>query len=105
MADDRRPPETKWAAQAARKERRKKASREAGDTSVWFGLGMMGLVGWSVAIPTVVGALLGYWIDEAHPGQRSWTLMGIVLGVLVGALNAWRWMHKEGAHKDTERKP
>ena len=31
---------------------------------VWFGLGMMGLIGWSVAIPTLLGAALGLWLDH-----------------------------------------
>jgi ATP synthase protein I len=36
--------------------------------TVWFGLGMMGLIGWSVAIPTLLGAALGLWLDKRHPG-------------------------------------
>src|ERR1700735_4084537 len=36
---------------------------------VWFGLGMMGLVGWSVVVPTLLGAALGIWLDNRHPGQ------------------------------------
>ena len=56
-------------AQAARKAR---ARRHAG-RGVWFGLGMMGMIGWSVAIPTLLGAALGGWIDRAHPVRvRHW---------------------------------
>jgi predicted F0F1-ATPase subunit len=36
-------------------------------TGVWFGLGMMGLIGWSVAVPTLLGAALGLWLDSRHP--------------------------------------
>jgi ATP synthase protein I len=35
---------------------------------VWFGLGMMGLIGWSVAVPTLLGAALGIWLDNRYPG-------------------------------------
>ncbi|MDH5254248.1 MAG: hypothetical protein OEW25_13065, partial [Nitrospira sp.] len=38
--------------------RKLKAQRHVTQT-VWSGLGMMGLVGWSVAIPTLLGAALG----------------------------------------------
>jgi ATP synthase protein I len=62
---------------------------------VWFGLGMMGLIGWSVALPTVLGAALGLWLDKRHPGQHSWTLALLVAGLLLGCFNAWHWVAKE----------
>ena len=40
-----------------RKAERKIASR-ARHNSVWYGLGMMGLVGWSVVIPTLAATAL-----------------------------------------------
>jgi ATP synthase protein I len=64
-------------------------------TQVWFGLGMMGLIGWSVALPTVLGASLGLWLDEHHPGQHSWTLALLVAGLVLGCMNAWHWVAKE----------
>jgi F1F0 ATPase subunit 2 len=39
---------------------------------------MMGLIGWSVALPTVLGALLGLWLDKRHTGQHAWTLALLV---------------------------
>jgi ATP synthase protein I len=43
--------------------RRIKGKAHKGDT-VWFGLGMIGVVGWSVAIPTLIGTAIGLWIDH-----------------------------------------
>jgi ATP synthase protein I len=80
----------KVGAQAARK---LKARRDP--TQVWFGLGMMGLIGWSVAVPTVLGAALGLWLDKRHPGTHSWTLPLLVGGLVLGCLNAWHWVAKE----------
>ncbi len=55
------------AAQAARK---LKAQRRVAK-SVWFGLGMSGLIGWTVTVPTLIGAALGIWLDEhISEGQR-----------------------------------
>jgi ATP synthase protein I len=62
---------------------------------VWFGLGMMGLIGWSVAIPTLLGAALGLWLDKRYPGGHSWTLALLVAGLAIGCLNAWHWVAKE----------
>jgi len=63
--------------------------------TVWFGLGMMGLIGWSVAIPTLLGAALGLWLDQRYPGGRSWTLALLVAGLVIGCLNAWHWLSNE----------
>ncbi len=78
-------------AKAARKLRSQRHVRR----TVWFGLGMMGLIGWSVAIPTLLGAALGLWLDQRHPGGRSWTLALLVVGLAIGCLNAWHWMTRE----------
>ena len=74
----------------AKAARKLKAQRKVTRT-IWFGLGMMGLIGWSVAIPTLLGAALGLWLDRHHPGSHSWTLMLLV----IGCLNAWHWVAKE----------
>jgi len=74
---------------------RKLRARRHGTRTVWFGLGMMGLIGWSVVVPTLLGALLGIWLDKSHQGSFSWTLTLLVLGLVIGCLNAWRWVAKE----------
>ena len=58
----------------------------------WFGLGMMGLIGWSVTIPTLLGAALGIWLDQHHPGRHPWTLALLVAGLTIGCFNAWHWV-------------
>ena len=77
-------------AKAARKLKARKSTQ-----GVWFGLGMMGLVGWSVVVPTLLGAALGIWLDNHHPGKHPWTLSLLVVGLAVGCLNAWHWVAKE----------
>jgi ATP synthase protein I len=75
---------------------RKLKVQRAGDRSVWFGLGMTGLIGWSVAVPTILGALLGVWLDRHHPQAHSWTLALLVAGLVVGSANAWHWVSEQG---------
>ena len=81
--------------QVGSKASRKLKARRNSSTGVWFGLGMMGLIGWSVVVPTLLGAVLGIWLDKQHPGPRSWTLALLVAGLAIGCLNAWHWVDKE----------
>ena len=83
------------AAQVGAKAARKLKARRKGRPVVWSGLGMMGLIGWSVVVPTLLGAGIGVWIDEHHPGKHAWTLALLMAGLALGCLNAWRWVAKE----------
>ena len=74
---------------------RKLKARRNGAPGVWFGLGMMGLIGWSVVVPTLLGAGLGLWLDQRYPGGRSWTLALLMAGLAIGCLNAWHWVSRE----------
>lgn len=62
---------------------------------VWSGLGMLGLVGWSVCLPTLLGTWLGLWLDKQQTGAHAWTLALLVAGLCVGCANAWHWVTKE----------
>lgn len=78
-----------------RQEQRKLKARGRQDRSVWQGLGMMGMVGWSVAVPVLIGVALGVWIDAHYRSGYSWTLMLLLAGVILGGINAWHWVKKE----------
>ena len=77
-------------AKAARKLKARKSTQ-----GVWFGLGMMGLVGWSVVVPTLLGAALGLWLDNHYPGKHAWTLALMVVGLAIGCANAWYWVAQQ----------
>jgi ATP synthase protein I len=79
---------------ASKAERKLRAQRE-GSQGVWFGLGMSGLIGWSVAVPTLCGVLLGLWLDRRHPGRFSWTLALLFAGLVIGCANAWHWIAQQ----------
>lgn len=74
---------------------RKLRARRNVTPGVWFGLGMVGLIGWSVVIPTLMGAALGMWLDKHQIGQHSWTLALLMAGLTLGCFNAWHWVSKE----------
>jgi ATP synthase protein I len=77
------------------KEQRKMKARSEKDQNIWFGLGMFGTIGWSVAIPTLIGVALGLWLDARYPGRISWTLTLLTTGLVIGCLNAWFWIKRK----------
>ena len=95
--------EPTFAGQVGAKAARKFKARNS-TQGVWFGLGMMGLIGWSVVVPTLLGAALGIWLDKRYPGKHDWTLALLMAGLAIGCLNAWRWVAKEdqAMHEEQE---
>ncbi|MFA7441020.1 MAG: AtpZ/AtpI family protein [Sphingomonadaceae bacterium] len=77
------------------RESRKVQARKNRDRTLWHGVSAAGVVGWSVAVPTVIGVLLGLWIDRRWTGDFSWTLALLLGGVALGCLNAWYWVSRE----------
>lgn len=98
MVDLDRRPATEDASLTAAVEagaRRKLKARRLGPPVVWSGLGVMGAVGWSIVVPTLLGAALGIWLDKHHPSAHSWTLALLVAGLVLGCFTAWRWVSGE----------
>jgi ATP synthase protein I len=89
------------------KANRKLKARRDGTQGIWFGLGMSGLIGWSVAVPTLLGAMAGIWLDRRHPGPHSWTLTLLLVGLVIGCINAWHWVTQEekAMHDEPEDQP
>ncbi len=75
-----------------------KAAREKRE-SLFFGIGMFGTVGWTIAIPTLLATLLGRWLDSLHHGSISWTLTCLFIGMATGCIVAWRWINRQGEEK------
>jgi ATP synthase protein I len=87
--------ETRFAGRVAADAARKLKMRREGPQGVWFGLGMSGLIGWSVAVPTLGGIMLGIWLDRRAPGSFSWTLALLFAGLFIGCANAWYWVAQQ----------
>ena len=66
-------------------EARKLKAKRRGVQGIWFGLGMFGLIGWAVAIPALLGVLLGVssisTIREFIPGLYRCSLSACSSGV------------------------
>ncbi len=86
------------------KELRKLKQIKKRNKGVWFGLGFIGVVGWLIVIPTVIGIFIGHWLDKKFPQEFSWTLSLLVAGVVGGCLLAWNWIEKENKEIKKEQK-
>ncbi len=71
-----------------------KGREERGD-SFWLYLGLIGVVGWSIVLPMVVGLMVGRWIDRSYGTGYTWTMGLLLFGLFMGCLNAWRSITKE----------
>lgn len=86
------------------KSRRKLRVRSQNRKGLLYGLGMFGLVGWSVAVPTLLLLALGIWIDSKYESPYSWTLMLLIMGIMIGCSNAWYWVQRESdSHKNNDQ--
>lgn len=57
-------------------------------------LATFGIVGWSIALPTMLGIGLGIWVDNRWPSRASWTLILLFVGLVMGCVTAWRWIEE-----------
>lgn len=55
----------------------------------WSAISIVGVVGWSVVVPTLIGVALGAWVDHRWPSRFSWTVMLLITGLAVGCAGAW----------------
>lgn len=74
-----------------RRDRRERWQRE-GERSLAQNLAMIGALGWTIVIPTLIGLFVGRWLDRTLDSGIFWTLGLLVLGLAVGCTLAWKRM-------------
>jgi ATP synthase protein I len=77
-----------------RQERRERWQRE-GERSIGQNLAMIGALGWTIVLPTLIGIFVGRWLDEHFGSGVFWTLGLLVAGLAAGCTLAWKRMHRE----------
>ncbi len=83
--------------------KRRRAREDEKREGIWFGLAMMGIVGWSVAIPTLIGVAIGIGLEAMFPQlSPSLLLVSILVGLVCGCLIAWFWVQQESEEEDSE---
>jgi ATP synthase protein I len=81
-----------------KKEKQRIKGRSVKEYSTFAWIGMLGIVGWLVTIPMLLGIALGAWIDRTYPGRYSFTVMFLVAGLAVGCVAAWNWVKQHYTH-------
>jgi ATP synthase protein I len=81
---------------------RRARARRSESANIWSFMGMFGLVGWTVAIPTLLGLALGVFLDGRIDSSVSFTITFLVVGVAIGISMAWYWIRRES---EGERRP
>lgn len=65
------------------------------NNSFWNSVAMLGTIGWSVALPTLIGVAAGVWIDHRWPSRFSWALMLLMAGLVFGCTSVWLRIRKD----------
>ena len=77
---------------AAERDRR---AREDRQPTVAGRLGQIGVLGWAIVAPILVGVVAGRWLDRAFGTGIFFTAPMIMLGAAAGMWTAWRWMRRQ----------
>lgn len=76
--------------EAVKTRRERRAGRkEASERSVGQNLAMIGTLGLTIVIPTLIGVFAGRWLDHSFDSGVHWTLGLLVAGLAAGCWLAW----------------
>lgn len=83
-------------AEAARREEKlARIGREMPEPSLGSRLGQIGILGWAIVTPMLLGVLLGRVIDHRFDTGVTFTAAAILIGAAIGLHAAWKWMHRQ----------
>ena len=80
---------------ALRAETRAKAAGAEREPSFAARLGQIGVLGWAIVTPVLIGVVIGRWLDRTYDAGIFFTAPLIMLGAAAGLWTAWRWMHRQ----------
>jgi ATP synthase protein I len=75
-----------------RRERQRRRLAE-GEPSLGRHLAQVGVLGWTIVVPGLIGMFLGRWLDRRFDSGIFWTGPLLLVGLALGCWSAWKWMH------------
>ncbi len=75
--------------------RRRKQWKKEGERSLWQNLSMVGALGWLIVTPTLLGVLIGRWLDGLFETGIFFSGALVFLGITLGCYFAWQRVSKE----------
>jgi len=76
-----------------RVDRRKQWERE-GDPTLARQFACVGVLGWLIVIPALLGAALGRWLDGIFASGIVFSAGLLFAGLALGCWSGWRWMQE-----------
>lgn len=70
------------------------AGAQTPEPSLGSRLGQIGVLGWMIVVPPLLGALAGHWIDRLFGTGVFFSAPLIMVGAVLGFRSAWKWMHR-----------
>lgn len=99
--DDRHRQNDSLAGAARQAARRAERGREEPEPSLGSRLGQIGILGWAIVVPTLLGLALGHWLDRIFGTRVFFSAPLLMVGAAFGFWSAWKWMHRQqGGHRD-----
>ena len=71
---------------------RQKRFQDEGEPSSARRLAQIGVLGWIVTVPMLLGIFAGRWLDGHFNTGVFWTAPLLLLGLALGCWSAWKWM-------------
>ncbi|MFM0290945.1 AtpZ/AtpI family protein [Paraburkholderia megapolitana] len=65
-------------------------------------LAQIGILGWSIVVPTLLGLVAGHWLDRYFGTGVFFAAPLLMIGAATGLWSAWKWMHRQirSPHRD-----
>lgn len=76
------------------RQRQQRWLREGEPSLVRF-IGQIGVLGWLIVAPILIGLFIGRWLDHKFGSGIFWSAPLLLVGVAVGCWSGWRWMHRQ----------
>lgn len=92
---DLRDAERDLLAQVRRRRGRMQRWLHDGEPSLARQMAAVGVLGWIIVVPLLLGVALGRWLDRLMAGGITFTAACLLLGLALGCWSAWRWMHEQ----------
>lgn len=82
-------------AEAVRQRQERRRWLRDGEPSVMRFVGQIGVLGWIIVTPILIGLFIGRWLDHQLGSGIFWSAPLLLLGLAIGCWSAWRWVRRQ----------